>query len=47
MTMPLLVISSRGVGWTTSLSPSGFRDVAVPVSEVAISAWCLLAYEPG
>src|SRR5688500_2158776 len=44
-TMPLLVISSRGVGLTTRRSPRGLSPVAVPLTVVVMCAWCLLACE--
>ena len=42
-TMPLFVISSRGVGLTMTLLPRGFSWVAVPLTVLVMCAWCLLA----
>src|SRR5688572_6402494 len=42
MTIPLLVISSRAVGLTTSRSPRGLSWVAVALTEVVMEAVNLL-----
>src|SRR6187399_3292224 len=43
-TMPLLVISSRGVGWMTTRSPSGRSLVAVAAANADPSWWYACAW---